>query len=371
MAEVFAAVAPRPDGSKQLVALKRPLDDLVDEKRFVDMFIDEARLAVLLQHPNCVQTIDLNRDDRGQPYLVMELIVGAPVSRMLKGQGAFDAAIAAEVGAQAGDGLHYAHEAVNYDGTPLKIVHRDVSPQNLLVGVDGRVRVADFGVARAVMRITKTKTGQFKGKLGYVSPEQATGQELDRRSDVFGLGVVTWEMMTGRRLFRAKNLVDTYRMVVVGEVANPLTVNPNIPEGLATVVMHALARDRNQRYQDAASFAAALRSQMPREVSQFEIQQLVWQRAGSEVQRLAFALDRAVRNQGLRVELPAEMPVDPDAKTIVTGQHAPIIPEDETAPTSTSISQTSLPTVPSASDMRRPWWRVFLSWFRSLFYERR
>jgi len=194
MAEVFAARSRDLAGIEKLVAIKRLLPHLVDEQRFVEMFLDEARIAANIHSPHCVETLDLGRADDGLPYLVMELVVGAPLSRLAgRVGGPWPVEMAAVLLAEAAEGLHDAHEARDANGTELHIVHRDVSPQNVLVGIDGRVRIADFGVARAVMRITKTKTGQIKGKLGYFSPEQAMGTAMDRRSDVFSLGIVAWE----------------------------------------------------------------------------------------------------------------------------------------------------------------------------------
>ncbi len=296
MAEVFAARSTDASGMQRLVAIKRLLPHLVDEARFVEMFLDEARIAANIHSPYCVETLDLGRADDGLPYLVMELVVGAPLSRLASRLGtAWPPAMAAALIAQAADGLHDAHEARDVRGEALHIVHRDVSPQNVLVGVDGRVRLADFGVAHAVMRITKTKTGQIKGKLGYFSPEQAMGTELDRRSDVFSLGIVAWELLAGRRLFRAKQLLDVYKKIVLEDIEPIDAVAPHVPRGIAKAVMRALRRDPDARFPDAASFADALRTgaraagPLP---DGDAITEFVWRYGGEQVGGLVRAIER-------------------------------------------------------------------------------
>ncbi|MBZ0119946.1 MAG: serine/threonine protein kinase, partial [Sandaracinaceae bacterium] len=209
MAEVYAARSRGEAGFQKLVALKRMLHHLTDDERFVTMFMDEGRLAANITSPHVVSTMDLGRADDGSLYLVMELVVGTTLSTLLRNAARAGGGIPIDIGvellAQAAQGLHDAHEARTPFGAPLHIVHRDISPQNILVGTDGRARITDFGVARAIMRRTKTSTGEFKGKLSYFSPEQCADRNLDRRSDIFSLGVVAWETLTTRRLFHAEN----------------------------------------------------------------------------------------------------------------------------------------------------------------------
>ena len=297
MAEVFAARSVDSQGIEKLVAIKRLLEHLVDEPRFVEMFLDEARIAANIHSPNCVETLDLGRADDGLPYLVMELVVGSPLSRILSRiDGPCPATMAAALIAEAAEGLHAAHEARDANGVELHIVHRDVSPQNILVGIDGRVRIADFGVARAVMRITKTKTGQIKGKLGYFSPEQAMSASMDRRSDVFSLGIVAWELLVGRRLFRGKQLLEIYKSIVHEDAPSLREVAPHIPPELADAVMCALQRDPANRFQDAASFADALRAgarEAGRLPNSDEISEFVWRYGGEQVGALVRAIEGA------------------------------------------------------------------------------
>ncbi len=350
MAEVYAARSRDPQGIDKLVAIKRLLEHLVDEPRFVEMFLDEARIAANIHSPHCVETLDLGRADDGMPYLVMDLVVGAPLSRLAaRVDGPWPPAMVGVLLAEAADGLHDAHEARDANGIELHIVHRDVSPQNVLVGIDGRVRIADFGVARAVMRITKTKTGQIKGKLGYFSPEQAMGTELDRRSDIFSLGIVAWELLAGRRLFRSKQLLEIYKKIVLEEVPSLLEAAPHVPPALADAVMVALRRDPAERYPDASSFADALRaaaSEAGRLPNNDEIADFVWRYGGEQVGALVRAIERS--DTGLnRADTRAMLQLPPSRDAMID------VPTDEqmtrinerTDGGSDSASQPSLPTV--------------------------
>ncbi|MCA9604356.1 MAG: protein kinase [Myxococcales bacterium] len=264
MAEVYAARVRGEAGFQKLVALKRMLPHLTDDDRFVTMFMDEGKLAANIDSPHCVSTMDLGRAEDGSLYLVMELVVGTTLSTLLRTAAkrgeSVPPAVACEILAQAAQGLHDAHEARTPFGAPLQLVHRDVSPQNILVGVDGRVRITDFGVARAVLRRTKTSTGEFKGKLSYFSPEQCADRDLDRRSDLFSLGVVAWETLTTRRLFHAENPLAVLERVTRMPIPSAHSVTPTVPDGVAGVVAKALERDRDLRYPSALEFARALRA---------------------------------------------------------------------------------------------------------------
>ncbi len=263
MAEVYAARVRGEAGFQKLVALKRMLPHLTDDDRFGTMFMDEGRLAAHISSPNVVSTLDLGRADDGSLYLVMELVVGSTLSNLLRNCARAGVPMPIPVGVellvQAAQGLHDAHEARTPLGAPLHIVHRDVSPQNILVGTDGRVRITDFGVARAILRRTKTSTGELKGKLSYFSPEQCADVELDRRSDVFSLGVVAWETLTTRRLFHAENPLAVLERVTRMPIPSAHAVNPAVPEMVAEVIADALERNRDKRFASAIDFARALR----------------------------------------------------------------------------------------------------------------
>lgn len=264
MAEVFVGRLRGAGGFEKPVAIKRMLPSLAEETRFVDMFLDEARIAAMITSPNVVPTLDVDTDDEGAPYIVMELVVGASLSQLQRGmnrqQMEVPIPVAVEVLAQAAQGLHDAHEARRPSGERLELVHRDVSPQNILVGVDGRARIMDFGIARALERVTQTSTGEVKGKLAYFSPEQASAAVLDGRSDVFALGIVAWELLVGKRLFQRDSPSQTLFAVLESEIPAPHTMRAAIPESVSRAVMRALEREVDKRWPSAAAFAQALRA---------------------------------------------------------------------------------------------------------------
>ena len=263
MAEVYAARIRGEAGFQKLVAVKRMLPHLSGDQRFVNMFLDEARLAASITSPHVVQTLDLGRAEDDSLYIVMELAVGVTLADVMRWHGdrgdLCDPGVALELLAQAAQGLDDAHEARAPTGEPLHLVHRDISPQNILVGIDGRARVSDFGIAHAVhLRRTHTQVGEKKGKFSYFSPEQAFGRPLDRRSDVFSLGIVAWELLSGRRLFRGA-MQEALLAVRERPVPHLSQVRPELPAEVCDTVMHALERDLDQRYATAAQMAASLR----------------------------------------------------------------------------------------------------------------
>jgi serine/threonine-protein kinase len=263
MAEVYAARIRGEAGFQKLVAIKRMLPHLITDQKFVDMFLDEARLAANVQSPHVVSTLDLGRSDDGSLYLVMELIIGVTLGQIIvfqsEQQKYIDSFLALEIVAQAAQGIDDAHAARSPSGKSLGLVHRDVSPQNILIGIDGRVRVTDFGIAHALhLRRTQTQVGEMKGKFSYFSPEQAGGGSIDGRSDIFSLGICAWELITGRRLFKGK-MLDALDAVKTREIVEPHSVRPELSEKISQVVMKALERDRDRRFATAGEFATALR----------------------------------------------------------------------------------------------------------------
>lgn len=320
MAEVYAARVRGEAGFQKLVALKRMLPHLTDDERFVTMFMDEGRLAANISSPNVVSTLDLGRADDGSLYLVMELVLGTTLSGLLRNAAREGARIpievAVEILAQAAQGLHDAHEARTPFGAPLRIVHRDVSPQNILVGTDGRVRITDFGVARAILRRTKTTTGEFKGKLSYFSPEQCADKDLDRRSDVFSLGVVAWETLTTRRLFHAENPLAVLERVTRMPIPPAHAVNPAVPPAISDVVATALQRERDARYPTAAAFAQALRAAARDTVGladRTHVAALVAKFGGEVVERMERKLRQSLAAAGSEPRAPID-----DAKTEIS-----------------------------------------------------
>jgi serine/threonine-protein kinase len=262
MATVYLARLTGVGGFQRFVAMKRLHPHLAGEAEFVEMFLDEARLAAGIHHPNVVPILEVQASPIGY-YLVMEYIEGDTLARLLarsasKGQ-RLPAPIVLRVMLDTLAGLHAAHELRDDHGAPVNLVHRDVSPQNVLVGSDGVARITDFGVARAASRLTATRVGQLKGKIAYMAPEQAAGlEELDRRADVFSAGIVVWEALASRRLFKAENEAATLSRVM-SEPVKPLhEVVPSISKELSAAVARALDRDRDRRYASCAHFADAL-----------------------------------------------------------------------------------------------------------------
>ncbi len=261
MAEVYLAVHGELAGFRTPVVLKKVLPHLANNPQFIDMFLDEARIASLLDHPNVVRIIEVGRSGN-EYFLAMELVQGKSLSAILRRAaeteaGRVDTRLAALIIAQAAAGLHHAHNLTDPLGNMLGLVHRDVSPQNLLLSFEGSVKVIDFGIARALGRITATQTGGMKGKFGYMSPEQARGEEVDLRTDIFALGVVLWESVTGKRLFSRENDLATMRALVYEPIPRPSSVAEISPE-LEAIVMRALARNPKLRFSTARELANAL-----------------------------------------------------------------------------------------------------------------
>jgi serine/threonine protein kinase len=259
MGQVFLA---RERGAvERLVVLKLILPHLAEDEEFLTMFLEEARLVARLQHPNLVTILDL-LEVEGRHCLAMEYVQGDDVRRLdkqsrLKGK-LLPPGLVLRIISEAASGLDYAHKARDAQGQPLRLVHRDVSPQNILVGFDGAVKIIDFGVAKAAGSGHQTATGVLKGKYPYMSPEQASGQAIDARSDQFALGVVMWEMLTGRRLFKGETDLMTLRLVKDCQVPPPSQINPKLPPGLDEVVLRALAPTADKRYPDCGALRLAL-----------------------------------------------------------------------------------------------------------------
>jgi serine/threonine-protein kinase len=228
---------------------------------FIAMFLDEARIALTLVHPNIVAMHGVGHDGT-RHFLVMELMRGRSLVRLWEAARAKQTRLSYEVvawiGARVADALHFAHERKDERGASQQIVHRDVSPENIFVTYDGVPKVLDFGLAKARDRLASTAAGMVKGKLAYLSPEQAHGEAADRRADVFALGVTLWELATNRRLFKQDSDVETVRRVRAAEVPDPTSIVDGFPRELADVLKRALARDKGERYATAKELADAL-----------------------------------------------------------------------------------------------------------------
>ncbi len=261
MAQIYLARQRGPEGVEKKVVVKRILPHLGENQEFVQMFLDEARIAARLNHPNIVQIFDLGAQDDSF-FIAMEYIHGEDLRRVWKKADRAGTPIpvplVCRVIIEACAGLDYAHKKTDAQGKPLGIVHRDVSPQNILLTFDGRVKVVDFGIAKAADQATVTRSGVLKGKYSYMSPEQAAGQKLDCRSDIFALGVVLYELLTCNRLFKRATDMATLQAVAECELLPPSQVNPRVPKDLDAVVMKALTRRPEERYADAAQLQLAL-----------------------------------------------------------------------------------------------------------------
>ncbi len=254
MGQVFLARSDGAKGFEKLLVIKRILPHLIEDEEFLNMFFDEARLAARLNHPNIAQIFELG-DVEGSHYIAMEYVAGEDVRRLerhaIKMGKPLPLGLICRIIADAAGALDHAHKAKDGTGQPMHVVHRDVSPQNILVGFDGGVKLIDFGVARAAGRIQLTTSGVLKGKYPYMSPEQMDGQTIDHRSDIFALGIVFWELLTGKRLFKGDDDLMTMRLVRECIVPLPSSINPKLPKKLDPVVMESLARSPDNRYDDA------------------------------------------------------------------------------------------------------------------------
>ncbi len=265
MAEVFKAKAFGVEGFERLVAVKRILPSIAEDQEFITMFIDEAKIAVQLTHANIAQIFDLGKVGESF-FIAMEYVHGkdlrAIFDRARKRGETVPVPMACYLAMKVNEGLDYAHNKKDPSGRELNLVHRDVSPQNLLLSYDGEVKLIDFGIAKAAGKAGKTQAGILKGKFGYMSPEQVRGLPLDRRSDIFAIGIVLYELLTGERLFVGESDFSTLEKVRNVEIMPPSTYNRRIPEELEQIVLKALAKDVDDRYQTAMDLHDDLQSFM-------------------------------------------------------------------------------------------------------------
>ena len=259
MAEVWRARAYGMAGFEKILVIKKVLDSLVKDEEFVRLFIDEARIGVQLHHVNIVQVFDLGQVD-GTYYMAMEYVAGLDLARLLnraKRAGPFPVALGLFITCEVLKALQFAHTRVNDNGEPMRIVHCDISPQNVLVSFAGEVKITDFGISRASFQAT-SNSDVIRGKYAYMSPEQVDGKDLDGRSDVFSLGIVLYELLTGRRLFKAKSRDETLARVRRGEVPSPRAYRPEISEDLEAILLRALEPRRRDRFESANEMLEAL-----------------------------------------------------------------------------------------------------------------
>jgi eukaryotic-like serine/threonine-protein kinase len=270
MAELFLALQKSVAGFEKLLVIKRILPAMNQDKGFIDMLLHEARIAATLSHANIVQIFDVGQVD-GTYFIAMEHVHGEDlrgIVRQMRKKGVIEFPLehAIEIMLGVTSGLSYAHEKRDLDGSPLNIVHRDISPQNVVVTFSGDVKIVDFGIAKSDTKMhTETQSGKLKGKVPYMSPEQARGESLDARSDVFAVGVMLFELTTGRRLFKGQSEFETLKLICEREYPRPSSVRPGYPAELEAIVMKALAKDREARFQSAREMQSALEEYVRRE----------------------------------------------------------------------------------------------------------
>lgn len=323
MANVYVAVSHGPGGFDKLVVLKTLRTDAAFDPDLRRMFLGEARISARLAHPNVIHTYEVAMDDDGSPVLVMEYLEGAPLNLLMdraRGGDALSLRVRLSIVCDALEGLHYAHELGDFDGSPLHVVHRDVSPHNIHVGVDGIVKVLDFGIARAKGLTSQTRTGVVKGKVRYMGPEQIRGDKVDRRADIYAVGAVLWELATGTRLWRGTPDIETMHKVVTVGVPRASTVNKDVSPALDDIIARALSREAAARHPDCLELQADLERVLegiggrahPREIGR--------------VVTALFADVHAERSRAIEELLAEREAPMSDRPTIITAQHKVTLP---------------------------------------------
>ncbi|MEN9786052.1 MAG: hypothetical protein RLZZ299_1316 [Pseudomonadota bacterium] len=318
MAEIFRARTFGEGGFENQLVIKRILAHLSENDAFVRMFMDEAKITVQLQHANIVRIYDFGRI-RDNYFIAMEYVDGKDVKLLLRKlserRKLLPREYAAFIAMEAAKGLDVAHKRVGIDGTPLHVVHRDVSPSNVLVSYQGEVKVADFGIVKAATVVETTAAGTLKGKFEYMSPEQARGHELDRRSDIFSLGIILHEMLTGRRLFKSDNDLRTLERIKAGDIPRPSALHAHVPPRLDQIVMRALAMDPDARYQEARDMAADLLEflyPVPPDVTQQSLAAFLGEVFSEEIAGERARLEDGIRRARAMHDAPDVLELEPD-----------------------------------------------------------
>ncbi|MCB0361654.1 MAG: serine/threonine protein kinase, partial [Bdellovibrionales bacterium] len=273
MAEVFLARSQGTSGIGKFVAIKRILPQYYDSQEFIDMFKDEAKIAINLSHGNVVSIYEFGVEDN-QFFLVMDYVEGKNLRQILNKMKNSNTTFSIDqiiyICKEVAAGLDHAHRCLDgATGKPLNITHRDMSPQNIMISYEGEIKIVDFGIAKAESQLETTRAGTLKGKFGYMSPEQAEGQAVDLRTDIFSLGICLWELLANDRLFIANNEINTLRKIRDCHVPSLRKINPNIHAELDRIVQKALTRDRNLRYQTAAAMHRDLSRYINRQFPDF------------------------------------------------------------------------------------------------------
>jgi serine/threonine-protein kinase len=352
MADVYLAVMRGPVDISKLVVVKEMREELTRDPDFVGMFLDEARLASRLNHPNVVQTYEVGNEGN-RYFLAMEYLEGIPFVRILrmKERVPVPFAIHARILCDTLAGLHYAHELTDFDGTPLHVVHRDVSPQNILVTFGGGVKVVDFGIAKARIAAER-RAGDIKGKLAYMAPEQARGLEIDRRADVFCVGIMLWEAITRRRIW-GPQAKPTIEQLLTFDIPDVRRVRPETPARLASICTRALAHDPADRYPTAAEMEADLEdylSQTGQQTSARDVGRFVAEKFAKDRETLKVAIDtqlKRITQRELEEERTVELPTI--AMPLGASEYPPNVRTTTSHPPSSSPSLSPPAVSPSGS----------------------
>ncbi|XXX71900.1 serine/threonine-protein kinase [Sorangium sp. So ce134] len=318
MAEVFLAESAGIEGFKKQVAIKRVLPHLSEKKRFIAMFLDEARLSAHLSHSNVAQVFDIGVGDNAY-FIVMEYVDGADLKAVLESMRKAGRTLPVEsavfITAKLCEGLTYAHELRAADGHPLKIVHRDMSPPNVLITKYGEVKIVDFGLAKATSQLEKSEAGIIKGKFSYLSPEAAQGLEVDHRTDIFAVGAILWEMLSGKRLFLGETDYQTVKLVQQAQIPPLSEINRAVPPELDRIIARSLTREPGDRYGSAREFGRDLTNflyRFGRPVSAYDIAEHV--RSAMALRKRAPTSDKASFIDRLIEETLLEFTSIPDDK---------------------------------------------------------
>ena len=362
MAEIFLARLVGAAGFEKLVCIKRILPHLARDKQFVAMFFDEARIAARISHPNVCQVFELGEID-GSYYIAMEYLEGVPLACFRRHDyygPAPDARLVAGIAIQACEGLHHAHGLKHGDGSVMEVVHRDVSPQNLFVTADGAVKVLDFGIAKIQGATVRTSTGAIKGTYAYMAPEQLRGERVDRRTDVFALGIVMWETLTRRYLFKRETEFLTFQAITADPIPDVCAIRPDVPAALSSVILTALARNRDERFPTARMLGEAIAAAVSplsgvaisEEIQRAFPAQLAEQAELIRVARAGGSFDLDVE-RGPSVGHGADLlttPISKQSSQVVSGIGSTM----GSAP-KTEVSNPSMPA------LRRSWWPVVIA----------
>ncbi len=355
MASVYLGRAIGTAGFERLVAVKVIHPHLANEAEFVEMFLDEARIAAKIHHPNVCETIDLGEDD-GLFFMVMEYVEGETLSSLIRQLDKVDerlpVSVALQVAFDACRGLAAAHDLAEHDGSKLDLVHRDVSPHNLLVTMDGRVKVVDFGIMKAAGKRSSTLTGQLRGKLTYMSPEQARGEPVDRRSDIYAVGVILWELLAGTRFYRGKTDSEILAQVSLGRTRDIRDFRDDLPASVAVVLDKALATSRGDRYATALDMLKDLRGAIRQllDADEDDPRELL----GASMERFFSGrveyIHAAIRGQADEREASGRRPA-----ATVDGSRTSVIESRSMTPSSPAIGRTGTLTSSIATAPARSW----------------